>query len=231
MLEDTLRWRQEARPECVQWDDIQFMAETGRMEILQRHQTDRHNRPVVLLRLRERMVEAKPEEQINFIIWTLEAASRLAAQQPGGDGQVSLLVEMDGYSSSNSPPFSVTRQCIIIAQNYYPDLVGSIVVMTPPFSFWLLFKALSPFLAAETRVKTRFISHGSDCVKETEDIVDSSLIAQSCGGQRPDSCDFAGYCQWAQVLDAERAAAVEAALNGANKGSQSSVRTSQRIID
>lgn len=26
MLEDTLRWRQEARPECVQWDDIQFMA-------------------------------------------------------------------------------------------------------------------------------------------------------------------------------------------------------------
>lgn len=33
-----------------------------------------------------------------------------------GDGQVSLLVEMDGYSSSNSPPFSVTRQCIIIAQ-------------------------------------------------------------------------------------------------------------------
>lgn len=38
----------------------------------------------MLLRLRERMVEAKPEEQINFIIWTLEAASRLAAQQPGG---------------------------------------------------------------------------------------------------------------------------------------------------
>ena len=33
-----------------------------------------------------------------------------------GDGRVSLLVEMDGYSSSNSPPFSVTRQCLTIAQ-------------------------------------------------------------------------------------------------------------------
>ena len=52
--------------------------------------------------------------------------------------------------------------------------------------------ALSPFLAAETRAKTRFIAPGSDCVKETEDIMDSSLIAQSCGGQRPDGCDFAG---------------------------------------
>ena len=52
--------------------------------------------------------------------------------------------------------------------------------------------ALSPFLAAETRAKTRFIAPGSDCVKETEDIMDSSLIGQSCGGQRPDSCDIAG---------------------------------------
>ena len=33
-----------------------------------------------------------------------------------GDGRVSLLVEMDGYSSSNSPPFAVTRQCLTIAQ-------------------------------------------------------------------------------------------------------------------
>ena len=33
-----------------------------------------------------------------------------------GDGRVSLLVEMAGYSSSNSPPFSVTRQCLTIAQ-------------------------------------------------------------------------------------------------------------------
>ena len=33
-----------------------------------------------------------------------------------GDGRVSLLVEMEGYSSSNSPPFAVTRQCLTIAQ-------------------------------------------------------------------------------------------------------------------
>ena len=42
-------------------------------------------RPVVLLRLREKMVQAEPEEQVNFIIWTLEAASRLAMQQPRGE--------------------------------------------------------------------------------------------------------------------------------------------------
>ena len=39
----------------------------------------------MLLRLREKMVQAEPEEQVNFIIWTLEAASRLAMQQPGGE--------------------------------------------------------------------------------------------------------------------------------------------------
>ena len=39
----------------------------------------------MLLRLRAKMVQAEPEEQVNFIIWTLEAASRLAMQQPGGE--------------------------------------------------------------------------------------------------------------------------------------------------
>lgn len=189
MLRSTLTWRQQFQPEKITWSDIAHNASTGRVELLD--STDSLGRPVVLMRLRNRMALSDVEHQLKFLVYTLERASQLA--DDAGVEKMSWLLEMEGYSPKNSPAFAVTKQSINVLQSHYPERLGHAVIARPPCIFNLAWNAFYPFLDRDTRSKIIFVKTGADVVKALKGVVDLSSIDRSMGGSRPGNFDLAQY--------------------------------------
>lgn len=66
------------------------------------------------------------------------------------------LLNMDGYTSRNSPPFSVSLETMNILQSHYPERLGLAIVTQAPTVFKMLWTAIGPFLDPVTKEKVRF---------------------------------------------------------------------------
>lgn len=110
-----------------------------------------------------------------------------------GVGKMSWLLEMEGYSPKNSPPFAVTKQSISVLQNHYPERLGHAVVVQPPCIFKLAWNALYPFLDSETRSKIMFVKCGTDVVRSLKGVLGIECLDQSMGGSRPGEYDLERY--------------------------------------
>ena len=114
------------------------------------------------------------------------------------------LLEMDGYSPRNSPPFAVTRQSISILQNHYPERLGWAILSRPPCVFSLLWRAINPFLDEETRNKVVMVKAGSDVVKSLKGVVDASAIDSTMGGKRNGEYNVHAHQERMSQLERER---------------------------
>ncbi len=110
-----------------------------------------------------------------------------------GVKKMSWLLEMDGYSPKNSPPFTVTKQSINVLQSHYPERLGHAVLAKPPCIFNLAWNAFYPFLDRDTRDKIVFVRSGADVVKSLKGILDLSSIDRTMGGCRNGEFDLAQY--------------------------------------
>ena len=110
-----------------------------------------------------------------------------------GVEKMSWLLEMEGFSPKNSPPFAVTKQSINILQSHYPERLGHAVIARPPCIFNLAWNAFYPFLDRETREKIVFVKSGVDVVKALKGILDLSSIDRTMGGHRNGDFDLAQY--------------------------------------
>ena len=119
-------------------------------------------------------------------------------------GRMTWLLEMDGYSPRNSPPFSVTKQSIGILQNHYPERLGWAILSRPPCIFSILWRAINPFLDQDTRDKVVMIKSGSDVVKSLKGVINASAIDQTMGGTRNGHYDFAAYQERMSKLESEK---------------------------
>ncbi|KAL3159893.1 hypothetical protein ABBQ38_010289 [Trebouxia sp. C0009 RCD-2024] len=187
MLRSTLKWRQQFQPHKITWADVAHNASTGRVELL--NSTDDLGRPVVLMRLRNEMAPSDHEHQLKFLVYTLERACELA--DDAGHGKMSWLLEMEGYSPKNSPPFAVTKQSISVLQNHYPERLGYAVMAKPPRIFTVAWNALYPFLDTETREKITFVK--CDVVNSLKGVLGVDCIDVSMGGSRPGEFDLERY--------------------------------------
>ena len=55
---------------------------------------------------------------------------------------ISLLITRQGFSVSNSPPFSTQRETINLLSNHYPERLGLAIILHPPFYFTVFFSVL-----------------------------------------------------------------------------------------
>lgn len=114
------------------------------------------------------------------------------------------LLEMDGYSPRNSPPFTVTKQSISILQNHYPERLGWAILSRPPCIFSFLWRAINPFLDQDTRDKVVMVKSGTDVVKSLKGVIDASAIDETQGGKRNGHYDFAAYQERMSKLETEK---------------------------
>lgn len=76
MLKDTLKWREQYKPEDITWDDIKSEAALNKVTILD--QPDKDGRPVVFMRPRNERQSSDNELKLKYVVYIMENASKIA---------------------------------------------------------------------------------------------------------------------------------------------------------
>lgn len=157
MLQETLAWRESYQPETLCAEELAREGSKGRMYILEK--PDTQGRPVVIMRPREDPHPNDNDTRLKWLVYTLEAASRLADETD--DGKMTWLIDYAGYTRKASPPLKVSLATLHILQNHYPERLGRAVCFHPPAIFDLLWRAVWPFIDPVTYRKVVFINKKS----------------------------------------------------------------------
>lgn len=122
--------------------------------------------PVLILRKKGEGFEKQDfEDYRRSFFFTLDCIAKIADQQLAIDdvllsqtGRWVVVLDMDGYSSKNSPPWSVTIETLRIFENHFPERAKRLIILDAPFAFSMLWKMVKPIMHPVTREKFVFIS-------------------------------------------------------------------------
>jgi hypothetical protein len=76
-----------------------------------------------------------------------------------------LLVDYEGWSLSNSPPFKTSQETMHILQNHYPERLYKAVCVHPPWIFNVFWNMIAPFIDPVTQAKVLLLRHAAEEVK------------------------------------------------------------------
>lgn len=132
--------------------------------------------PVLILRKKGEAFDKRDfEEYRSALFFTLNCTAHLADRGLGIDdellqqtGQWVIVMDMDGYSSKNSPPLKVSIETLKIFQQHFPERAKRIIILDAPTAFNFVWHTVSPFMDPVTRAKVVFVSRsaGEDALKE-----------------------------------------------------------------
>jgi polyribonucleotide 5'-hydroxyl-kinase len=200
MLLDTLRWREEYKPENITWETVEGEAKLGKVFILEN--SDNEGRPVVFMRPRNEVPGGDNDVKLKWVVYIMEHASRIAdASSP--DGKMAWLLDYVGYNRQNQPPWKVSLSTLSIVQNHYPERLGKAVNFKPPLLFEIFWKAIRPFVDPVTREKLVFLN-GKDMQVATTEMAkyfDLKHLDEAICGQLPEG-DMYNYESFHQRMDA-----------------------------
>ncbi|KAJ1981299.1 hypothetical protein H4R35_000772 [Dimargaris xerosporica] len=153
-LEKTLQWRSEYRPDEITPDEIEHESIKGKMYV---NGYDLFGRAVVYMRQRlNHTNEAK--SQMRHLVFTLERAVQILPQTPDETPEsLTLVIDCEGWSMSNSVPLGTARETLHILGAHYPERLGVALILNAPWLFWTFFKLVSPFIDPVTRKKIQFV--------------------------------------------------------------------------
>jgi len=69
-----------------------------------------------------------------------------------------------------------------VCQDYYPETLGNVYILNPPFIFYALFALVKPFLGESTKEKIQLI-RGKDCDKLCRDLIEPEHLPEQLGGK------------------------------------------------
>ena len=146
LLQDTLQWRAEfgvdrLTADC--WATIQTEAADGKVFV---SGCDNDGRPIIVLRsANEKTFDNKGKKCGNLVnlVYNLErAVATIKARGSGApDDKWTIVLDFNGYSLFNAPPFETTKWTIRILQDYYPERLHVAMMVDAPTLFWGAWKA------------------------------------------------------------------------------------------
>eukprot|EP00210_Caulerpa_lentillifera_P006075 g5804.t1 len=151
-IKSTLEWRKSFKPDEV------LTTELEEVLLKERHyiagcSSDGH--PVLITRKRVRRLLVEEEENYTrYLVYTAEKAITLMNNNQ--DKWVWIL-DLKGYTSGNSPRFSMTLKVIKLLADHYPERLKRAYIVDAPKVFYILYKLVYPFLDQPTRDKTCFV--------------------------------------------------------------------------
>ncbi|KAI8337695.1 CRAL-TRIO domain-containing protein [Chlamydoabsidia padenii] len=203
MLENTVKWRRDYRPDELDPDYIKPEAETGKMYF---NGFDKCGRPVWIMR--PRLQNSKDaERQIKNIVFSLERGIRL---MPDKVENIAIIVDFKDSSSSHNPSLNTCKKFLDILGNHYPERLGIAFVVKSPWFFFVTFKMIAPFMDPITRAKIKFVYDSVDGKQENtkattnewvhlHDFISSDQLETDFGGNYPYKYDLETY--WKHLLD------------------------------
>ncbi|KIZ00857.1 Uncharacterized protein MNEG_7107 [Monoraphidium neglectum] len=152
MLKHTLEWRREFGVDKLRLSDYDSFLAEGWIYLLG---NDDAGHSVMMLRKRaSRLEDDRQENFLGFLVLTLESSIRMMKH---GQETWTWLLDMSNYDSRNSPRFDFTVRVLQLVANHYPERLNKVFIVDAPTLFWVLFKALCPFLDPVTKAKVEFV--------------------------------------------------------------------------
>ncbi|GAM28095.1 hypothetical protein SAMD00019534_112710 [Acytostelium subglobosum LB1] len=152
MLKKTLAWRRDYKPWEITAEHLSFEAATGKQYV---NGKIKDGKPVIYMRPSRENTKTH-DRQIQLMVYTLE---RAIEQMDAANGveQVALMIDFSGYSMFNMPPTSVSKQCLDILSDHYPERLGYAFIIDPPYIFNIFWNFVSPFINKHTSKKIHFL--------------------------------------------------------------------------
>ncbi|KAI7866510.1 CRAL-TRIO domain-containing protein [Spinellus fusiger] len=201
MLENTVKWRRDYKPDLLDPDYIKPEAETAKMYF---NGFDYSGRPVWIMRPRLQ-TSKDAERQIKNIVFSLERGIRL---MPELVENIAIIVDFKDSSASHNPSVGTCKKFLDILGNHYPERLGIAFVVKSPWFFFATFKLISPFMDPITKQKIKFVydEDGKSDSKSTSndwvsllDYVPKNQLETDFGGDYHFAYDVETY--WNELLD------------------------------
>ncbi|KVH99547.1 hypothetical protein Ccrd_022217 [Cynara cardunculus var. scolymus] len=200
MLETSLIWRMNYKPEEICWEHVAAEAETGK--IYRSSYRDKNGRAVLVLRPRFQNSNST-RSQIKYLVYCMENA---ILNSPSDQEQMIWLIDFQGFNLSNISIKS-TKETAHILQDHYPERLGLAILYNPPKFFEPFYKVVKPFLEPKTANKVKFV-YADD--PNTKTIMDNLFcmdeLESAFGGKDEENFDIMKYAEKMKEDDAKRIA-------------------------
>ncbi|XP_061345926.1 uncharacterized protein LOC133291642 isoform X2 [Gastrolobium bilobum] len=124
MLKQSLKWREEYKPEEIRWEEVADEAERGKMYRPSYH--DKHGRSVLVMR-----TGRQSSKSMKYFVYCMEKA---ILNLPPNQEQMIWLIDFHGFNlSSISVKFA--REITHVFQQYYPERLGLAIMYNAPKIF------------------------------------------------------------------------------------------------
>jgi hypothetical protein len=168
MLEKTIAWRKEFRPFAITLADIHDIMGLGTVFVAG---TDRKQRPVVYMRPGgDNPFQA--DKRVKLIVYMLEETSRR------GYESLTWIVDFARLGGKDQQSPETRKQVMHVLQNYYPERLGSLLMVNTPWYIGLVARLMWPFIDPKTREKIKL----GVSVKKLVEYVNEEDLIQDLGG-------------------------------------------------
>ncbi|CAI9266505.1 unnamed protein product [Lactuca saligna] len=200
MLETSLIWRMNYRPEDIRWDHVAPEAETGK--IYRSSFMDKLGRTILVMRPKCQNSKST-RAQIKYLVYCMENA---ILNLPPEQEQMVWLIDFHGFSMSNVS-IKTTKETAHILQDHYPERLGLAILYNPPRFFEPFWRVVKPFLEPKTANKVKFL-YSDD--PNTKNIMESMFyidrLESAFGGKNEAKFDLKIYAARMKEDDAKRVA-------------------------
>ncbi|KAL2241349.1 UNVERIFIED_CONTAM: Phosphatidylinositol transfer protein PDR16, partial [Sesamum indicum] len=178
MLEESIKWRSEYKPEEIRWHEVAHEGETGKVSKANFH--DREGRTVLIMRPGKQNTSS-PEGNIRHLVYLMENA---ILNLPEGQEQMSWLIDFNGWSLNTNVPIKTARDIIYILQNHYPERLAIVVLYSPPRIFEAFWKVVKYFVDQKTFQKIKFVyPNNKDSLEIMKSFFDTENLPSEFGGK------------------------------------------------
>ncbi|KAJ8603230.1 hypothetical protein CTAYLR_003812 [Chrysophaeum taylorii] len=109
----------------------------------------------VVVVMRNRLENTRDHDgNVMHLVYQMERA--VAATKQTDLESWNLVIDFEGYSISNAPPFKTSKATLAVMQNHYPERLRKAYLVKAPLLFRIAFRAISPFIDPKTREKLVF---------------------------------------------------------------------------
>ncbi|KAI3825896.1 hypothetical protein L1987_07614 [Smallanthus sonchifolius] len=198
MLEGSLTWRTNYKPEEILWEHVAAEAETGK--IYRSSYKDKNGRVVLVMRPSFQN-STSIRAQVKYLVYCMENA---ILNLPPDQEQMIWLIDFHGFSLSNISIKS-TKETAYILQEQYPERLGLAILYNPPKFFEPFYKIVKPFLEPKTANKVKFV-YSNDLNTKTimENLFCMDELESAFGGKDEESFDIKKYAERMKEDDAKR---------------------------
>ena len=136
---------------------------------------------------------------VKHIVYSLERACASMKNKGNPTDKITLLIDYEGYSLFNAPPYKTSRATLDILQNHYPERLSRAYCIRPPWIFNAFWTMISPFIDPITKDKVKMISakKGNDVAehlfRESGGAIGKDILEEEFGGTLKAPFDSSTY--------------------------------------